>query len=104
MNIAIWHHEREDHANWERFCGERVDYEGFLRRLDIACKEAVKRGHDVYLVDITVAEMERLLKHLKLENTPDNRAFVSATMVSEQPKSDKVRRYSKGLEKDVFES
>ena len=104
MNIAIWHHSKEDHANWEQLCADRVDYEGFLRRLDIACKEAVKRGHDVYLVDITVAEMERLLKHLKLENNPNNRATVSATMLSEQSKSDKVRRYSKSLEKDVFES
>ena len=103
MNIAIWHHEREDHANWNRLCGERISYDDFVRRLDTTCEEAANRDHDVWLVDISVTEMEERLKNLGMENTPDNRAFVAASIVASQPNSDKARRYRRNLGKNVFE-
>lgn len=80
MRIVLWQFPEADFADWCEFVGtpEVSDYAGYLTLLSAVQADQERQGREVIRARFTVAEMRAALAERGMQNTPDNRATISA--------------------------
>lgn len=80
MNITLWEFPAADFADWQALVGspEVASHADYMALLAAVQADQERQGREVVRVKMTVAEMRAGLESRGLENTPDNRAAVTA--------------------------
>lgn len=83
MRLALWQFPETDFADWCELVGtpQVADYAGYLTLIAAVQADQERQGREVVRAKFTVAEMRATLSAEGLENTPDNRAAITALKV-----------------------
>jgi hypothetical protein len=80
MTITLWEFPDADFADWLALVGkaEVASHADYMALLAAVQADLERQGREVVRVKMTVAEMRAGLAERGLENTPDNRAAITA--------------------------
>ena len=80
MTITLWEFTATDFDAWCELVGspEVASHAEYMALLAAVQADLERQGHEVVRVKMTVAEMRARLADRGLENTPDNRAAITA--------------------------